>query len=263
MLGSLTKLIRKQNRDQFIDAQRAYNHQLFSIEIMQLHTVYEKLVYSLAHFPRSGQTNALVLDFVDRLAEDFEIVGGSETEKRGYVEALNRASMKTFNSPCITRHLFHALVQLGDYEEAEHALRTYLYLVGLESKAMVESRSITAALASDSFGYNTPVPSADEIEELAIAENLKKSDGPQRSEEVETFDNKIKLLIIAVEMYCKELYKGSAAVNMAEMAEQLYSKEMASSDQHDEHFIQTGALIYRTLGVAFGFLASQSKIYIT
>ncbi|KAI8643027.1 hypothetical protein BD408DRAFT_415460 [Parasitella parasitica] len=246
------------SEEQFLDAKRAYDHQLFSIEVMQLHTVYEKLVYSLAHFPRSGQMNTLVLDFVNSLAEDFEIVGGSETEKRGYVEALNRASMKTFNSPCITRHLFHALVQLGDYEQAEHALRTYLYLVGLESKALVESRSTTAALASDSFGYNTPVPDADEVEELAIAEELKKSDGPQRSEEVEAFDSKIKLLVTAVEMYCKELCKGPDAVNMAEMAEQLYSKEMAASDQHDAHFVETGALIYRTLGAAFGFLASQT-----
>ncbi|CAO3656012.1 unnamed protein product [Mucor fragilis] len=246
------------SEDQFTEAKRGYDHQLFSIEIMQLHTVYEKLVYSLAHFPRSGQPNALVLDFVDRLAQDFELVGGTETEKRGYVEALNRASLKTFNSPCVTRHLFHALVQLGDYEEAEHALRTYLYLVDLESKVMVESRSTTAALASDSFGYNTPVPSADEVEELAIAENMKKSDGPQRSEEVETLDNKIKLLVTAVKMYCKELCKGSDAVNMAEMAERIYAKEMASSDQHDDHFIETGAVVYRTLGVAFGFLASQT-----
>ncbi|KAK4513383.1 uncharacterized protein ATC70_005381 [Mucor velutinosus] len=246
------------SEDQFMEAKREYDHQLFSIEIMQLHTIYEKLVYSLAHFPRSGQPNALVLDFVNRLAEDFELVGGTETEKRGYVEALNRASLKTFNSPCITRHLFHALVQLGDYEEAEHALGAYLYLVDLESKAMVESRSMTAALASDSFGYSTPVPSADQVEELAIAEKTKKSDGPQRSEEVETLDNKIKLLMAAVKMYCQELCKGSDAVNMAEMAERIYAKEMANSDQHDDHFIEMGAVVYRTLGVAFGFLASQT-----
>ncbi|CEP11254.1 hypothetical protein [Parasitella parasitica] len=236
----------------------AYDHQLFSIEILQLHTIYEKLVYSLVHFPRSGQMNTLVIDFVDSLAEDFEMVGGSETEKRGYVEALNRASMKTFNSPCITRHLFHALVKLGDYEQAEHALRTYLYLVGLESKALVESRAATAALASDSFGYNTSVPGTDKVDELAVAEKLKKSDGPQRSEQVETFDSKIKLLVTAVEMYCRELGKGADAVNMAEMAEQLYSKEMAANNQHDAHFIETGALIYRIQGAAFGFLASQT-----
>ncbi|KAL9556166.1 hypothetical protein MBANPS3_001996 [Mucor bainieri] len=249
------------SEEHYVEAKRSYNHQLFSIEIMQLHTVYEKLVYALAHFPRSGQPNALVLDFVDRLAEDFELMGGSsctETEKRGYVEALNRASLKTFNSPCVTRHLFHALVQLGEYEEAEHALRTYLYLVDLESKAMVESRSTTAALASDAFGYNTPVPSADEVEELAIAEHTKESDGPQRSEEVETLDHKLKLLMTAVSMYCKELCRGSDAVRMAEMAERLYAKAMADNDQHDDHFVETGAVVYRALGVAFGFLASQT-----
>jgi hypothetical protein len=226
---------------------------------MQLHTIYEKLVYSLVSFPKSGQSSTLVLDFVNRLAADFELIGGSEVEKRGYVEALNRASLKTFNSPCVTRHLFHALVQLGDYEEAEHALRTYLYLVGLESKAILDARSTTSALASDAFGFNTPVPNADEAEELAIREQAKMTDGPQRSLEIESIENKVVVLITAVRMYCQELEKGTEAVYMAEIAEHLYTTELTNKDQHDESFILLGAQVYRTLGAAFGFLAGQSK----
>ncbi|CAO3629040.1 unnamed protein product [Mucor hiemalis] len=239
------------NETEFADANRNYNHQLFSIEIIQLHTIYEKLVYSLAHFPKSGKVNTMVLDFVNRLAADFELIGGSEAEKRGYVEALNRASSKTFNSPCVIRHLFHALISLGDFEQAEHALRTYLYLVGLESKTLIDLRSTTPALAFDSFGFNTPIPITDEVEELSIANKAKKADGPQRSEEVETTENKINVLVEAVKMYCQDLSKGADAVNLAEIAEHIYKST-------DNQLNLDGAQIYRVLGVAFSFLASQT-----
>lgn len=210
---------------------------------MQLHTVYEKLVYAIAHFPKSGQMNSLVLDFVDQLASDFTLVGGTETEKRGYVEALNRASLRTFNSPCVTRHLFHALVNLGDYEEAEHALRIYLYLIGLESSTLLDSR--IAPLASDVFGAPL-VP--DEIENLAIAEpSVKLEDSQQRQEIVA---DKINLLSVAVQMYCNELKRGTDAVTVAELALGVYKLD---------HGPVLGAQVQRILGIAYGFLASQSK----
>lgn len=212
---------------------------------MQLHTVYEKLVYSITYFPKSGQMNALVLDFIDQLASDFALVGGTETEKRGYVEALNRASHRTFNSPCVTRHLFHGLVNLGDYEEAEHALRTYLYLIGLESESLFDSR--IPALASDAFGAPV-VP--DEIEQLAVAEANIKLDDPQQR--VELTEDKINLLTVAVKMYCSDLARGSDAVTVAELALRVYKIEQGSM----------GAQVHRILGIAYGFLASQSKVYL-
>ncbi|KAI9487485.1 MAG: hypothetical protein EXX96DRAFT_471390 [Benjaminiella poitrasii] len=240
-------------------AQTEDGKQAKNIEIMQLHTVYEKLVYSLVHFPRAGQLNALVLDFVNRLAEDFEIVGGSESEMRGFVEVLNRASLKTFNSPCITRHLFHTLFQLGDYEEAEHALHTYLYLIGLESKALLDTRSTTEALASDAFGYLRPVPSTDDKEELKMAKDAHKSDGPERSQEIESVVNQIRVLLAAVKMYSQELLRGPDAVYMAELADRVYSAGLPDGKhEEDQDFAQLGPQVYRALGVAFGFLASQT-----
>ncbi|KAG2206740.1 hypothetical protein INT47_003682 [Mucor saturninus] len=238
----LTEEGKQMSEADFPEACQAYHHQLFSIEIMQLHTVYEKLVYSIAHFPKSGQMNALVLDFVDQLAADFALVGGTETEKRGYVEALNRASLRTFNSPCVTRHLFHALVNLGDYEEAEHALRIYLYLIGLESPALLDSR--IAPLASDVFGAPL-VP--DEIEELAVAEASVKIDDPQQREEVVA--DKINVLSVAVQMYCNELGRGVDAVTVAELAYGVYKLD---------HGAVLGAQVQRILGIAYGFLASQT-----
>ncbi|KAI7906808.1 uncharacterized protein BX663DRAFT_548947 [Cokeromyces recurvatus] len=241
--------------DEFDDAKRIFDHQSFSIEIMQLHTTYEKLVYAIAYFPRSGQLNSLVLDFVNRLAEDLEIVGSSESEIRGFIEVLNRAALRTFNSPCIMRHLFHSLYQLGDYEEAQHALHTYLYLVGLESKALIDMKSTTNAVASDAFGYLTPVPITDEKEELALEKGAKKLDGPERSQEKESIQDQINVLLAAVKMYSQELLKGPDAVHMAELAEHVYS---AANHEEDTEFIQLGAQIYLALGVAFGFLANQT-----
>ncbi|KAI8081235.1 hypothetical protein BDF21DRAFT_452085 [Thamnidium elegans] len=225
-------------------AREAYNHQLFSIEIMQLHTVYERLVYAITQFPKSGQVNTLVIDFIDRFAKDFELVGGTEAEKRGFVEVLNRASLRTFNSACVTRHLFHALVKLGDFEEAELALRTYLYLVGLESKPLVESRMAAPALASDTFGESMPVPDY-QVESLEVGQN--KLQDPQQSQE--TAENKIGVLTGAVKMYCQELAKGAEAVTMAELAFAVYNEEKCH---------EFGAQVYRILGVSFGFLASQT-----
>ncbi|KAI8971935.1 hypothetical protein BDF20DRAFT_709137 [Mycotypha africana] len=195
---------------------------------------------------------------INELAADFELINASETELRGFIDVLNRASTKTFNSPCVTRHLFHALVQLGDYEEAELALRTYLYLVGLESKALLDGRSMTPALATDALGYNIPVPSSDIKEEISFLKEAHKSDGPQRSEEQETAESKIKVLITAVHMYCKELCKGSEAVYVAELAADVYTTEVASRKEQSTQFEKVGVEVFRSLGVAFGFLGSQT-----
>ncbi|KAI8380198.1 hypothetical protein BD560DRAFT_7187 [Blakeslea trispora] len=241
---------------EFVEADRAYNHQLFSIEVIQLYTVYEKLVYTLTQFPRSGESSSLVLDFVNRFARDFALVGGSETEKRGYLEALNRAHLKTFNSPCITRHIFHGLVSLGDYHEAEHALHTYLYLVGLESKALFDAKSDAPALASDSFGYSTPVPLADSQQDEAQIEQALKTDGPERSDEKESVADQVGVITAGVKMYCHQLSKGAEAVRISEFADIVYKR--ACQHEITDELRLLGAEVYLTLGTALGFLASQT-----
>ncbi|KAI9273524.1 hypothetical protein EDC94DRAFT_511181 [Helicostylum pulchrum] len=227
----------------FSMAKEAYNHQLFSIEIMQLHTIYEKLIYAITKFPKSGQLHTLIIDFIERFANDFDLVGGTEAEKRGFVEVLNRASLRTFNSACVTRHLFHALVKLGDFEEAELALRTYLYLEGLESESLMDLSRTTAALASNS---SIPVPPDYQIESLEIGHQNQLQD-PQPWQE--TAENKIGVLTGAVKMYCQELAKGTEAVRMAELAIAVYNEETCH---------EFGPQVYRILGISFGFLASQT-----
>lgn len=219
---------------------------------MQLYTIYEKLVNSLVQFPKPGKPNRLMLDFIETFAADFELVGGAETEWRGFIEVLNRAALKTFNSPCVTRHLFLALFQLGDYEEAEQALRSYLYLSGLESKAMLDARDMTPALATDASGYNTPIPNPNESDEHP-------EETPSRSQEVESTRDKLSVLTTAVKMYCTELSKGSEAVYVAELALRVYDKEIVKQEHQPEDAIQLRSTVYRAAGIAYGFLATQSK----
>lgn len=236
-------------------AKENYDHQLFSIEIMQLYTVYEKLINNLVQFPKPGKPNRLMLDFINKFAADFELVEGSETEWRGFIDVLNRAALKTFNSPCITRHLFLALFQLGDYEEAEHALRSYLYLAGLESKSMLDTRGMTPALAMDAYGLSTPIPNPNEFEEHS-------DETPSRSQEVESTEEKLSVLTVAVKMFCTELLKGSEAVYVAELAKRVYDKEILNQEHTPENATQLRSSVCRTLGIAYGFLATQGELYI-
>ncbi|KAI9025826.1 hypothetical protein CLU79DRAFT_699198, partial [Phycomyces nitens] len=227
--------------------------QLFAIEVSSLHILYEKMLYTGMSFPRSGEVNMPVLEYVDQLAEDFKLIGGSSIEFRAFIEALDRAAQHTFNSPRITRHLFDALIRLGEYEEAEHALHSYMYLVGLTSQAWEEERSKGTALATDGQGRSVPIPNfsaTDDEEEQEMASH--------RSIEHESIDNILQVLLKAVKMYCNELNLGVRAVEMAEMGLKK-SREINQSLVSEEVWTDLGGKVYRSAGVAYSLLATQTN----
>ncbi|KAL0089482.1 hypothetical protein J3Q64DRAFT_1808703 [Phycomyces blakesleeanus] len=227
--------------------------QLFAIEVSSIHIVYEKMLYTGMEFPRSGEVNKPVLDYVDQLAEDFKLIGGSSIEFRAFIEALDRAAQHTFNSPRITRHLFNTLVLLGEYEEAEHALHSYMYLVGLTSQAWEEDRSKGVALATDAQGHSIPIPNfsaTDDEEDQEMASH--------RSIEHESIDNVLGVLLKAVKIYCNELNLGVRAVEMAEMALRKL-REINQELVGDEEWTDLGGKVYRSVGVAYSLLATQTS----
>ncbi|ORZ12440.1 hypothetical protein BCR41DRAFT_99735 [Lobosporangium transversale] len=72
---------------------------------------------------------------IEQIVEDRKILGsGNDADKRALVETIYRASQKTFQSPRILRFLFFALVELGQYDEAELALKAYLDQVEINLK---------------------------------------------------------------------------------------------------------------------------------
>jgi hypothetical protein len=244
------------------DPQR--HRQFFIIEQSQLHTLYEKMLYQEVPLPRAGQVNTHVLDFVDQFASDFELIGTTAHDLRGFVEALDRASQRTFNSPLITRHLFHALVRLGEFEEAEHALHSYLYLVGLVSHGWKETRRDGQALATDKTGLNMPVPVArpdieDELDQTLpeARETIVGDIADIKNSEKEEIENTLQVLITAIRMYSNDMCRGVDAVEMAEIAKELYQKQ--PKQERMNQLLEIGAHVYRAVGIAYGLLGGQSK----
>jgi hypothetical protein len=242
------------------------HRQFFIVEQSQLHTLYEKMLYQEVPLPRAGQVNSRVLDFVDQFASDFELIGTTAHDLRGFVEALDRASQRTFNSPLITRHLFHALVRLGEFEEAEHALHSYLYLVGLVSHGWRETHRDGQALATDKTGLNMPVPAArpdieeeDELDQtLSEASEIAVGDiADIKNTEKEEIQNTLQVLITAIRMYSNDMCRGVDAVEMAEIAKDVLQKQPKQERMNNLQVIS--AQVYRAAGVAYGLLGCQSK----
>lgn len=238
--------------------------QMFIIEQSQLHTIYEKMLYLDVPLPKAGQVNERVLDFVDQFASDFELIGTSAHDLRGFVEALDRASQRTFNSPLITRHLFHALVRLGEFEEAEHALQSYLYLVGLVSHGWKETHRDGQALATDKTGLNMPVPvarpdiSTDELDQTLPErrESIVGDISTIKSNEKEEIVDTLHVLVTAIKMYCNDLCRGVDAVEMAEITKELLQKQ--TKRDRTTSLLEIGAEVYRAVGVAYGLLGYQT-----
>ncbi|KAI8975947.1 hypothetical protein BDB01DRAFT_844608 [Pilobolus umbonatus] len=227
--------------------------QYFITEQSELHTLYERLLYMSTPFSKAGQVNTHVLDFVNQFAIDFELIGSTAHDLRGFVEVLDRASERTFNSPTITRHLFHALVRLGEYEEAEYALHSYLYLVRLVSFGWKEKRKNGVAVSIDNTGKNKPVPSYDillDAEECGLS--LPEIEGA----EVEDVSSILNVLVIATKMLCQEVSKGSDAVEVAGLALKLYQKQPKSDRSNKLKGL--GAEVYKSVGVAYGVLGRQT-----
>ncbi|KAG0797788.1 hypothetical protein G6F22_004619 [Rhizopus arrhizus] len=226
--------------------------QMFIIEQSQLHTVYEKMLYQQVPMPKAGQINKSVLDFVDQLASDFELIGTTTQDLRGFKEVLDRASQRTFNSPSITRHLFHALYQLGEYEEAEYALRSYLYLVGLISYGWEEAHKYGNALAIDQQGISMAIPTARPNLSDENTKGEHDSIGDIKNVEGEKIPNMLQVLMSAIKMYCNDLAKSVEAVEMAEIAKELYQKNKQNLTA------DIAASLYRAIGVAYGLLGCQT-----
>lgn len=177
------------------------------------------------------------------------------------MQVLNRATQRAFNSPCITRHLFLALHALGDYDEAKHALSTYLYLVGLSSQAWENAAQDGEALVVESLTRRrVPIPRVSEIERLVNesapgAEGDAKSIASQRSTENESVDNIVTVLMTAVTMYAESLQDGVKAVEAAELARCKLSHLPPAMQAAEGLNIR----VLRHAGAAYNVLASQSK----
>ncbi|KAI8147905.1 hypothetical protein BJV82DRAFT_311037 [Fennellomyces sp. T-0311] len=237
----------------------------FMVEATKLRMIYETMLLSTATFPRADQVNTQVLEFVDQLAELVELAPWSVSDLRAFAEAFNRATQKAFNSPRITRHQFRVQVKLGEYKEAHYVFRTYMYLVGFITQAQYESRMDGEALASDSDGQAVPIPTIKpetirqmvhdrgEVDDGNIVPG--KSIASRRTVEKESTTDVLEVLLLGVKMFCEDLDKGSEAVEVAEIARNVFDMEF---NKQKESWKSYGARVYRAAGTAYGLLGAQT-----
>ncbi|KAI8352851.1 hypothetical protein EDC96DRAFT_447489 [Choanephora cucurbitarum] len=262
--GDYEPPISQQQQQQQVENDVESKRQAFAMEQAQLHTIYEKMLYLNMPLPKAGQVNSQVLEFIDQLAGDLELIGATTPDLRGFVEVLDRASQRTFNSPLITRHLFDALFRLGEYDEAQHALHSYLYLVGLVSHGWKESKHDGVAVAIDKTRSSIPAPNSrpDVLEDNTekrptnIRESIMSDMTDINDIEKEEVKDILNVLLDAIKMYCQELNHGVDAVEIAEMAKELYQKQPKYTKT--TVLAELGACVYRALGAAYGLLGSQT-----
>ncbi|ORX80563.1 protein prenylyltransferase [Basidiobolus meristosporus CBS 931.73] len=172
-----------------------YTPQTFRQEISAVHSAYETLLYSVTSFPKAGQVNQKVLDMVEQVVKDWETMnGGNTSHTRQLVDILYRATLYTFNSPCILRHLVKSLYDLGEYTEAEMAIHSYIELT--EKTAFeVECRMKNSAFSEETLYEGLEVENVvDRIEVLVIGAALKAKELQKPQESMPLVE---KLLLLA------------------------------------------------------------------
>ncbi|KAI9263323.1 hypothetical protein BDA99DRAFT_509951 [Phascolomyces articulosus] len=243
---------------------------VFMIEAMRLRSIYETLLHASASFPRADQVNPVVLDYVDQVGDLIDLVPWPIADLRAFAESLGRATQKAFNSPRIMRQQFRTQIKLGEFKEAHYAFRSYLYLVGLTSQARDESRFHGEALATDNEGNNIPVPliKTEEIRQMIKDRGATmdeqghvqngKSIASKRSVEKETTEDVLNVLLSAIKMLCEDLERGAEAVEMAEIAKNVFEMELKPKQEVSSCITLFGTRVYRAAGTAYGLLATQT-----
>lgn len=140
-------------------------------------------------------------------------------------------------------------LRLGEYEEAQHALHSYLQLVGLVSLEQIDTQKDGFAYVQDTQGRYVPQHSP--LSSQQVSPHT--SDGQQNGNGEPT-KCQVKVLLESIRFFCKDLSKGTRAVEMADLALVLTGSSASSTDLDARQKSE----IYRLSGVAYGLLASQS-----
>ncbi|KAF8944994.1 hypothetical protein BGZ47_003417 [Haplosporangium gracile] len=134
-----------------INEQSQFYPTALSLEMAEIHAYWEDSLYAVTAFPGANEKNWRVLVMIEQIIEDCKLLGpGNDADKNALVETIYRASQKTFQSPRVLRFLFFALVEKGQYDEAELVLKAYLDMAEINLK-------VKDATAEDSLTHDERV----------------------------------------------------------------------------------------------------------
>ncbi|KAF9095692.1 hypothetical protein BGX23_000103 [Mortierella sp. AD031] len=207
------------------DEQSQFYPAALSLEIAQIHAYWEDSLYAVTTFPKADEKNWRVLSMIEQIVEDKKLLGpGNDADKRVLVETIYRASQKTFQSPRILRFLFFALVEMGQYDEAVLALKSYLDLAEI----------------------NLKVKSTDAEEVLTNEQRIRL--------DIEAEYDITSVMVEGSRLYGKELGQAAEALSCAEKA---LSNIQQYLDQEEARDLNFHAYTYR--GIACGLQAAQAQ----
>ncbi|KAF9212984.1 hypothetical protein BGZ59_006073 [Podila verticillata] len=204
------------------DEQSQFYPAALSLEIAQIHAYWEDSLYSVNSFPKADEKNWRVLGMIEQIVEDRKLLGpGNDADKRVLVETIYRASQKTFQSPRILRFLFFALVELGQFDEAELALKSYLDMVEINFKVK-----------------------SDDAQDVLTNEQRVRLD-------IESEYDITTVMVAGSRLYGKELAKPEEALSCAQRALDNIHQYLQHNDVKDLLFD-----VYKFQGIAYGLQAS-------
>jgi cargo-transport protein YPP1 len=111
------------------------------MELKKVEAAYESLLLSETEFPKAEEEREEVEAFVNVVMQNWAVLkgrgwrdmdlglGGKESLSRGVLDILYRASMKTYHSTSILRHLFKVHLSVADFDLAFKAFDSYLSLI--------------------------------------------------------------------------------------------------------------------------------------
>ncbi|CAG8550778.1 5734_t:CDS:10, partial [Acaulospora morrowiae] len=207
------------------DKSSVYTPYTFRVELTGLHYSYENVLYQITPFPKAGESNWRVLEFVDQVISDWALLNrGTTVEMKGLIDMLYRATHKTFQSPRILRHLLNTLIAYGDYEEAELAINAYVSIV---EKVRETSK--------------------DEIE------NASKKTSSKKYTDVESTKHVVQTLIVGSELMAKYLNKAKETLDFAQRAISWCEDEDGGVDN------ELLAHAWRCMGVGYNLMAREER----
>ncbi|KAF9930266.1 hypothetical protein FBU30_000686 [Linnemannia zychae] len=208
-----------------MDENSQLNPEALNQELANVHANWEDALYAVTAFPRANEKNWRVVAMIEQIVEDRKLLGpGNDADKKALVGTIYRASQKTFQSHRLLRFLFFALMDMGQFDEAELALKAYLDMAEINLK-------VKSTAAEDSMTHDERV-----------------------RQDVESKYDVTTVMIAGSRLFSKELGKPTEALKCA-------SKALENIHEFLQYHEQVNDLLnnaYQCQGIAYGLQASTS-----
>ncbi|KAG2205636.1 hypothetical protein INT47_007992 [Mucor saturninus] len=217
-------------------------------ELSILMNLYRHLFTTLSPFLKPVAQGEYGLALAKMIMEGHDITGWGETNHiRRVLQFLYGVKNATFNHATVNRYIFLTLLRLGSLEEAKHALRAYLDLMGVPD---FDTDFVLDDAMDETFNPHQKDHVTDQTPHITTVS--KATHILQRLSPHEPLDAVIHVLLAGIQLYGDEEQNGVLAAYLSDLALDLLlmRSESSSDTKLDE--------VYRARGSSYGLIAAQS-----